>query len=159
MKYLSAPWRWDFICGIKKDNGCVFCRAQKQDDPEAMICRRGENFFVIMNKYPYGTGHLLIAPYAHLAKPSEMATGDLHEMWELTHRSLAILEENFQPDGFNIGMNIGNAAGAGVKEHFHQHIVPRWHGDANFMAVTGRTRVLSFDLEKVFQIIANAFKK
>jgi len=159
MKYLSAPWRWDFICGIKKGNGCVFCRTQQQDDPEAMICWRGKNFFVIMNKYPYSSGHLLIAPYTHLSMPADMASGDLPEMWELTNRSLAILEEHFQPDGFNIGMNIGKAAGAGVKEHFHQHIVPRWQGDANFMATTGQTRVLSFDLEKVFHIIADAFKK
>jgi ATP adenylyltransferase len=159
MNYLSAPWRWDFICGSKRENGCVFCRAQRQDDREAMICLRGRNFFVIMNKYPYGTGHLLIAPCAHLATPGEMAAADLGEMWQLANRSMAILQENFQPEGFNLGMNIGKAAGAGVKEHFHLHVVPRWQGDANFMAVTGQTRVLSCDQDNVYRILCDAFKK
>ncbi len=154
MKYLSAPWRWDFISGSKKDTGCVFCQALAKDDRDAQICRRGEKFFVMMNKYPYSNGHLLIAPCAHLSSPEEMAADDLREMWELTNRSLTILKENFHPDGFNIGMNIGRAAGAGVKDHFHQHVVPRWQGDASFMAVTGKCRVLSYDQEKVFDTIA-----
>jgi ATP adenylyltransferase len=159
MKFLSAPWRWDFICGLKKADGCVFCQSQKKNDSDALICWRGDNFFIIMNKYPYSTGHLLIAPYAHLSSPEQMAPSDLREMWELTNQSLSILKENFQPDGFNIGMNIGKASGAGVKDHFHQHIVPRWQGDANFMATVSNTRVLSFDLEKVFHIISNALNK
>lgn len=159
MKFLPAPWRWDFICGSTKEDGCVFCRAQSQNDGEAMVCWRGERFFIIMNKYPYSTGHLLIAPYAHLSSPEQMAANDLREMWELTNRSLAILKENFHPHGFNIGMNIGQAAGAGVKDHFHQHVVPRWQGDASFMATVGNTRVLSFDLEKVFHVITSALKK
>jgi ATP adenylyltransferase len=159
MKYLSAPWRWDFIAGLKKGSGCVFCQAQANDDRESLICRRGEKFFVILNKYPYSTGHLMIAPYAHLASPEALATADLQEMWELTNRALDILKENFHPDGFNIGMNIGQAAGAGVRDHFHQHIVPRWNGDANFMAVIGKTRVLSYDQEKIFDTIAGALKK
>jgi len=159
MKFLSAPWRWDFISGSKKEGDCVFCRAQKQTDSEALICWRGEKFFVIMNRYPYSSGHLMVAPYAHLSSPQQMAAGDLGEMWDLTNRSLAVLKENFHPDGFNIGMNIGRAAGAGIKDHFHQHVVPRWQGDANFMATAGDTRVLSFDLEKVFSIIRSAFKK
>jgi ATP adenylyltransferase len=159
MKFLSAPWRWDFICGSKKEDGCVFCLAQRQNDGEAMICWRGEKFFIIMNKYPYSTGHLLIAPYAHLSSPEQMVANGLQEMWDLTNRSLAVLKENFHPDGFNIGMNIGQAAGAGIKDHFHQHVVPRWQGDANFMATVNNTRVLSFDLEKIFHIIADALKK
>jgi ATP adenylyltransferase len=159
MKYLSAPWRWDFIRGAKKEDGCVFCRAQSRHDDDALICWRGEKFFVIMNKYPYSTGHVLIAPYAHLSSPEQMAANDLREMWELTNRCLAILKENFCPDGFNIGMNIGQAAGAGIKDHFHQHVVPRWQGDANFMSTAGDTRVLSYDQENVFRIIAGALKK
>jgi ATP adenylyltransferase len=102
---------------------------------------------------------VMIAPYAHVPSPELMAAGDLEEMWELTNRSLTILKEFFRPDGFNIGMNIGPAAGAGVKDHFHQHVVPRWHGDANFMAVIGKTRVLSYDQEKIFATIAAALKK
>ena len=159
MKYLFAPWRWDFICGKKKESGCVFCSAQNRDDSDALICWRGEKFFVMMNKYPYSSGHLLIVPYAHRSSPEQMAGDELRELWELTNRSLAILKEYFHPEGFNIGMNIGPAAGAGVKDHFHQHVVPRWPGDANFMAVIGSTRVLSCDPEKVFAAIAGAFKK
>ena len=92
-------------------------------------------------------------------RPNRLAAGDLREMWELTNRSLAILKENFHPDGFNIGMNIGKAAGAGVKDHFHQHVVPRWQGDANFMATVGDTKVLSYDQETVFAAIRAAFGK
>jgi ATP adenylyltransferase len=157
MKYLSAPWRWDFITGSKKENSCVFCEALAENKRDSLICWRGEKFFVILNKYPYSTGHLMIAPYTHMLSPEQMAAGDLQEMWELTNRSLTILKENFHPEGFNIGMNIGKAAGAGVKDHFHQHIVPRWQGDANFMATVGDTRVLSYDQEKVLAIIRSAF--
>jgi ATP adenylyltransferase len=159
MKFLSAPWRWDFIAGVKKDSGCIFCQALLKNDAEALICHRGENFFVILNKYPYSTGHLMIAPYTHYASPEELPACELAEMWQLTNRVLEIFKKNFHPDGFNIGMNIGKAAGAGVKDHFHQHIVPRWQGDANFMAVIGETRVLSYDQEKVFNIIVNELKK
>jgi ATP adenylyltransferase len=159
MKYLSAPWRWDFISGSKKDNRCVFCQAQVKDDRASMICWRGDKFFVVLNKYPYSTGHLMIVPKAHVPSPEQMTIVDLQEMWELTNRSLAILKENFHPEGFNIGMNIGRAAGAGVTDHFHQHLVPRWQGDASFMATVGDTRVLSYDQEKVFDVILNALKK
>lgn len=159
MKYLSAPWRWEFISNLKKDNSCVFCQALTKEDHDSLVCFRGNNFLVILNKYPYSTGHLLIAPNAHIAAPEDMTPADLLEMWQLTNRSLTILKESFHPDGFNIGMNIGKAAGAGVKDHFHQHIVPRWQGDANFMAVVGDTKLLSYDLETVFTTIRSAFAK
>ncbi|MCK7479267.1 MAG: hypothetical protein M0C28_19305 [Candidatus Moduliflexus flocculans] len=97
MKFLSAPWRWDFICRPSKDDGCVFCRALAGDDRDALVCCRGEKFFVMLNKYPYSTGHLMIAPRAHLASPELMAAGDLQEMWELTKRALAILKQELPP--------------------------------------------------------------
>jgi len=159
MKFLPAPWRWNFISGQGQDNGCVFCRALEQDDRDSLVCFRGDKFFVLLNKYPYSSGHLMIAPRAHVASPEQMAPGELREMWELTLRALAILKENFHPEGFNIGMNIGKAAGAGIKDHFHQHVVPRWQGDANFMATVGETRVLSYDLETVFAAIRSAFSR
>ncbi len=160
MKFLSAPWRWKFISGQAHDgDGCVFCRALQADDPDSLVCFRGEAFFVLLNKYPYSSGHLMVAPRAHLASPELLAAAELREMWELTLRSMAILKENFHPDGFNIGMNIGKAAGAGIKDHFHQHIVPRWQGDANFMATVGDTKVLSYDQETVFAAIRDAFGK
>jgi ATP adenylyltransferase len=159
MKFLSAPWRWDFIANSRKNSGCIFCQALARDDREAMILWRGERFFVLLNKYPYSTGHLMIAPLNHLAAPDELAGTELAEMWELTNRAMAILKKSFHPDGFNIGMNIGPAAGAGVKDHFHQHVVPRWQGDANFMALIGKTRVLSYDQQEVFGIIGDAFRR
>jgi ATP adenylyltransferase len=159
MKFLSAPWRWNFISGMGKDNGCVFCRALEQDDRDSLVCFRGEKFFVLLNKYPYSSGHLMVAPRVHVPSPEQMAAEELQEMWELTRRALFILRENFHPEGFNIGMNIGKAAGAGVKDHFHLHIVPRWQGDANFMATVGETRVLSYDPEMVFAAIRSAFTK
>jgi ATP adenylyltransferase len=157
MKFLSAPWRWNFIAAAGRDDGCLFCRALEKDDRDSLVCFRGESFFVMLNKFPYSSGHLMVAPRAHLASPEQVAAGELREMWELTNRSLAVLKENFHPEGFNIGMNIGKAAGAGVKDHFHQHIVPRWQGDANFMATVGATKVLSYDLETVFATIRSAF--
>lgn len=158
MKFLSAPWRWKFICGqCGDDGGCIFCRALAGNDRDSLVCYRGRNFFVMLNKFPYSSGHLLVAPHAHLASPLQMAAGDLGEMWELTRRALAVLQEAFRPDGFNVGMNIGKAAGAGIQDHFHQHVVPRWQGDANFMAVTGGTKVLSYDLETVLATVRAGF--
>jgi ATP adenylyltransferase len=160
MKFLSAPWRWKFISGQAGDgDGCVFCRAQAGADRDSLVCFRGDAFFVLLNKYPYSTGHLMVAPRAHLASPELMAAGELQEMWELTRRAMAILKREFHPEGFNIGMNIGKAAGAGVKDHFHQHVVPRWQGDANFMATIGGTKVLSYDQETVFAAVRDAFAR
>ena len=158
MKFLQAPWRWSFISGlINKENKCVFCSAQKQEGLDALICYRGKNYFVILNKYPYNTGHLMVVPYKHLTNPSEISPEDTMEMWSLMNKSLDILKENFSPDGFNIGMNIGDASGAGVKGHFHLHIVPRWSGDSNFMAVIGKTKVMSYDLAEVYNKISEGF--
>ncbi|MBN2345449.1 MAG: HIT domain-containing protein [Candidatus Aminicenantes bacterium] len=157
MKFLSAPWRWEFIRRKAKDGRCLFCRALEEIERDSLVCFRGRNFFVLLNKYPYATGHLMVAPCAHLSSPFQMAAADLGEMWELTRRAMAILQEKFHPDGFNIGMNIGRAAGAGVEDHFHQHVVPRWHGDANFMATVGRTKVMSYDLEAVRTALRTAF--
>jgi ATP adenylyltransferase len=159
MKFLTAPWRWDFISRPIHCNGCVFCQALKRGEGDSLVCFRGDKFFVLLNKFPYSTGHLMIAPMAHVPSPEQMGAGDLREMWELTNLSLAILRENFHPEGFNIGMNIGQAAGAGVTGHFHQHVVPRWPGDANFMATVGDIKVMSYDLGNVFAILRAAFAK
>lgn len=161
MKFLRAPWRWKLITGqAGGGDGCVFCRAAAaRDDREALVCFRGRDYLVMLNRYPYSSGHLMVAPLAHLASPEEAAPGSLDELWELTRRSLAVLRQAFRPDGFNVGMNIGPAAGAGIKDHFHQHIVPRWLGDANFMATIGGTKVLSYDLEAVYTAVRDAFAR
>lgn len=161
MKFLPAPWRWKFITGqAGGGDGCVFCRAAAaQDDRAALVCFRGRDYFVMLNRYPYSSGHLMVAPLAHRASPEEAGPGSLDELWELTRRSLVVLRQAFRPDGFNVGMNIGQAAGAGIKDHFHQHVVPRWQGDANFMATVGGTKVLSYDLEAVYAAVRDAFSR
>ncbi|MCP5108736.1 MAG: HIT domain-containing protein [bacterium] len=159
MKILSAPWRWDFITGIAGEKGCVFCNALKLPPEESLICHRGEKFYIILNKYPYNSGHLMIVPYAHLDSPGKVPAGESMEMWDLMNRSMALLKERFNPTGFNLGMNLGKVAGAGVKDHFHLHIVPRWDGDANFMPVVGKTKVASYDMNTIFEILREEFNR
>jgi ATP adenylyltransferase len=157
MKFLSAPWRWEFISALIKKRGCVFCDALQLPEGESLICYRGKDFFVILNKYPYNTAHLMIVPYEHVDAPEKIPPQKTLEMWELMNRSLEILKKQFNPQGFNIGMNIGPVAGAGVRDHIHLHIVPRWSGDANFMPVIGKTRVLSYSIETIFDILRREF--
>ena len=159
MKFLSAPWRWDFISSLIKKEGCVFCNALQMPEKESLICHRGTDFFVILNKYPYNTAHLMVVPYAHVDTPDKISPQKTVEMWELMNRSMAIIRNQFNPNGFNLGMNIGKVAGAGVKDHFHLHIVPRWDGDSNFMPIIGETRVLSYSIEAIFEIIHREFKQ
>ena len=157
MKFILAPWRWDFISKISKLQGCLFCKAQKQKSEDSLICYRGENYFIILNKYPYNTGHLMIVPYDHLTSPEDISPEKTMEMWRLLNRSLKILQKNFNPHGFNVGMNIGKAAGAGVKDHFHLHVVPRWTGDSNFMSVIGNSKVISYKPENILDILKKEF--
>jgi ATP adenylyltransferase len=159
MKFLSAPWRWDFITRIGKKKGCVFCEALNLPEEESLVCHKGDSFYVILNKYPYSTGHLMIVPYEHLDYPDKVSPEKSMEMWELMNRSMAALKDNFNPAGFNLGMNLGRLSGAGVKDHFHLHIVPRWDGDANFMPIIGETRVLSYSIETILQVLKDAFKQ
>ena len=157
MKFLSAPWRWEFITKIGKQKGCLFCNVQKKTLDNALICYRGKQYFIILNKYPYSTGHLMIVPYQHHSSPDKISPVDSVEMWELMNKSIEILRHHFHPDGFNIGMNIGQSAGAGIKDHFHLHVVPRWTGDANFMSVLGETKVMSYRIDDIFSILKRAF--
>jgi len=158
MKFLSAPWRWDFISNIGRRKGCIFCDAAASDDDASLICHRGRNFFVLLNRYPYSTGHLMIVPYRHLATPEDMPDDMAGEMVALMGRALKILRAHFHPDGFNVGMNIGRSAGAGIKDHYHLHVVPRWSGDANFMAVVGDTKVMSYELDDVLAVLRREFR-
>ncbi len=159
MKRLSAPWRWSFISGLKKMRGCIFCAALQEEDENSLICHRGSSFFVILNKYPYTTGHLMIAPKSHLSSPAEVSPAESQEMWSLMNDSLVVLQKAFSPDGFNIGMNIGSAAGAGIKDHFHLHLVPRWQGDANFLPVIGGTKLVSYDLQEILKLVRSGFSE
>jgi ATP adenylyltransferase len=141
MRYITAPWREAYVRTAEKDRGCVLCRAAKAGT-SAHVLVRGRRAFVLLNKYPYQTGHLMIAPLRHLASPEDAPPELLAEMTELLRRSLKALRTAYAPQGFNIGMNLGRSAGAGVADHFHLHVVPRWAGDSNFMPVVGGAKVM-----------------
>ena len=142
MEKLWAPWRMSYVT-VPKAEGCVFCTAPNAADlREQLVLYRGGTCYVIMNLFPYNNGHLMVAPYRHTADLAGLATDEQNELMELTRYSLLVLRETFQPDGFNLGMNLGRVAGSGIADHLHQHLVPRWNGDTNFMPVIGETKVL-----------------
>ncbi|MGB8982069.1 MAG: HIT domain-containing protein [Anaerolineales bacterium] len=141
-----------------KEDGCIFCSAQeKEDGPENLIAFRGERAYVILNRYPYTSGHLMVVPFDHQPNLEELDPLTRAEMMELTARCMTVLRQIYKPEAFNMGANIGEAAGAGVKAHVHIHIVPRWAGDTNFMSILGETRVLPESLERTYQRVKNGF--
>ncbi|HET9803059.1 MAG TPA: HIT domain-containing protein [Candidatus Acidoferrum sp.] len=154
MDYLWTPWRYQYItsaiAGEKPD--CIFCDAAKRtDDDVTLVVRRSASSFVILNRFPYTSGHLMIVPYKHTAEISGLDSATLTEMMQLAQRAEAAFKSLYKPDGMNFGMNLGRAAGAGIAGHVHLHALPRWIGDASFMSVTGETRVLPEDLSTTFQ--------
>jgi ATP adenylyltransferase len=160
MKHIWSPWRMEYIENHNKEEGCVFCNAlSKTDSAENLIAFRGESAFVILNRYPYTSGHLMVIPYVHKPNLEELDSPTRAEMMELTTHCTTTLKNLYKPHGFNIGMNIGEAAGAGVLGHVHIHIVPRWKGDTNFMSTVGETRVLPEELETTYQRVKNEFEK
>jgi ATP adenylyltransferase len=152
MKHLWAPWRMTYIQEGIDESECLFCALlAMEDSPDNLILHRGQHAFVVLNRYPYTNGHTMIVPYIHAASLEGLSQEVLLELIQFTQLALRVLREAYQTDGFNIGGNIGEAAGAGVKEHVHLHVVPRWHGDTNFMATTAETRVLPEDLEVTYK--------
>src|SRR5215204_2517166 len=142
-EWLWTPWRMRYVAGADREEGCIFCnRLAEQDDVQSLILHRGERAFVIMNLYPYNTGHLMIVPNAHVASPEDAEAAALHEMAELRGPVLRAIRRALSPDGFNLGLNVGAPAGAGVADHLHEHVVPRWQGDANFMPILAATVVM-----------------
>lgn len=142
MERLWAPWRMAYI-QVEAPPGCVFCQKPKSaDDREQLIIHRGDHSFLIMNLFPYNNGHLMVAPYRHTADLIGLTAPEQVEMMDLTRYAVRLLGEAFSPDGHNLGMNLGRTAGAGIADHLHMHIVPRWNGDTNFMPVLGETKVL-----------------
>ncbi len=157
MKHIWAPWRMEYI-QMEKVDGCVLCEKPGQDrDAENYILYRGKKNFVIMNTYPYNPGHLMIAPYRHLASLEALTDEELHEHFDIVNRSIKILRQVFSPSGFNMGMNIGKIAGAGIEGHIHSHIVPRWQGDTNFMTVISDVRVVPEALAETYQKLKGKF--
>lgn len=142
MERLWAPWRMAYI-EVPQARGCVFCEKPRAgEDREQLLLHRGECCFVIMNLFPYNNGHVMVAPYRHTADFVGLSAEEQAEMMRLTRYCVRVLQEAFRPDAFNIGMNLGKSAGAGIAEHLHMHVVPRWDGDTNFMPVLGETKVL-----------------
>ena len=163
MDILWSPWRYDYIkAGDDKSqkNGCVFCGILKNpaSDEEKFILHRAGFNFIILNIYPYISGHLMIVPYAHLADLDCADKSATDEMMDLAKRCQSVLREVYRPNGINLGMNFGRAAGAGVAEHFHMHILPRWFGDANFMTSVAETRTIPEDLRTTFNKLKNKFQ-
>jgi ATP adenylyltransferase len=150
----------EYIENTNKEDRCIFCIAQaKEDSAENLIAYRGERAYVILNRYPYTSGHLMVVPFEHKASLEELDPVTRAEMMELTTRCMTVLRKVYNPQAFNIGANIGEAAGAGVKGHVHLHIVPRWRGDTNFMSTLGASRVLPELLEDTYQRITNGFQE
>jgi ATP adenylyltransferase len=159
MDYLWTPWRYAYVSGTEKTTGCVFCNAVKEkDDADALVVYRGKNCFVILNAFPYTPGHVMIVPYAHLDELQKLSTDAAHEMIALSQRMEAVLRELYRPDGINLGMNIGKAAGAGIAGHIHMHVLPRWIADANFVSVVGETRILPETLEVTWERMRKAMQ-
>ncbi|MFP4164752.1 MAG: HIT family protein [Chitinispirillaceae bacterium] len=161
MDRIWAPWRMTYIKGVDdtKDEGCVFCNKPTQDsDKENLLLFRGKKCFVLMNLFPYNNGHLMIIPYQHTSDILNLDKETSSELWELTALSKEILSKTMNPEGFNIGMNLGRGAGAGIDQHIHMHIVPRWNGDTNFMPVVGQTKVISQALEETYETLHPLFQ-
>jgi ATP adenylyltransferase len=150
---IYTPWRYEYVSTVdSREEGCIFCDKYREDADRAnLIVYRGEKCFAILNLFPYSSGHLMIAPYRHTGTIEDLDVEVLSEMMELAQRSMAATREAFEPDGFNVGINIARVAGAGITDHVHMHVVPRWAGDANFMPVCSDTRVLPLSLEQVWE--------
>lgn len=150
----------EYIENSTREDGCIFCDAQeKEDSAENLIAFRGKRAYVILNRYPYTSGHLMVIPFAHKANFEELDPPTRAEMMELTTQCMTVLRKIYNPEAFNMGANIGEAAGAGIKEHVHIHIVPRWVGDTNFMSAVGETRVLPESLESTYERVKKGFSE
>ncbi len=170
MDYLWTPWRYAYVKNADSIPGCVFCRileasatsdveSQAATDHGNFIVHRGRECFVILNSFPYNAGHVMVIPYAHLDELQKLSASAAHEMMDLAQKVETALRELYSPDGVNLGMNIGKAAGAGVAGHIHMHVLPRWSGDTNFMTVVSETRVLPETLETTWERMKAAFTR
>jgi len=148
MDYLWTPWRYAYVTAGSKTTGCIFCDLPKVgDDVKARIVYRGQSCYIVLNTYPYTPGHVMVVPFAHLDELQKLPADAAREMMNLSQKMEGVLRKLYSPDGVNLGMNIGKAAGAGVAGHIHMHVLPRWVADANFVSVVGETRILPESLE------------
>jgi ATP adenylyltransferase len=161
MDYLWTPWRNQYMKMVTegKQPDCIFCDAvQLNRDEETLIVHRGKKAFVILNRFPYTCGHVMIVPYAHLAQLSWCEPDALQEITALAQKMEGVFQREYKPDGMNVGMNLGRAAGAGVAGHLHLHVLPRWFGDSNFMTVAGETRILPEELDVTYERLKKALQ-
>ena len=160
MKQLWAPWRMEFITSDKKVGECVFCDLPKEtEDKKNLILYRGKKVFVILNKFPYNLGLMMVVPFQHTHEFSKLNPEQLSEMSSEAQRIVEVLSEVYRPDGFNMGMNLGQAAGAGIKDHLHWHVVPRWNGDTNFMPVLSETKGMPEHLQTCFEKCFEVYRR
>ena len=160
METLWAPWRMEYILGENKKEkpGCIFCnRLRRSQDQKDLILMRSKNAAVIMNRFPYNNGHLMVMPNRHIGDLQKLNAREIAEIHKLLSLSLDAMNKEIRPDGFNIGLNLGKVAGAGVADHIHWHIVPRWSGDTNFMPVISETKVMPEHLQSVYLRLRRAF--
>ena len=158
MDFLFTPWRYAYVTAATKPGECIFCSiSQSQNDAQNLVVHRARHCFVILNAFPYTSGHTMVVPYEHVDELQKLAPPAAAEMMSLTQRLEGVLRSLYHPDGLNLGMNLGKAAGAGVAGHIHMHIMPRWVADVNFMTTVGETRVLPEDLQTTYQRIRSKF--
>jgi len=159
MDYLWTPWRYAYVTAGSKTTGCIFCDLPKAgDDVKARIVYRGQSCYIVLNTYPYTPGHVMVVPFAHLDELQKLPAAAAHEMMNLSQKMEGVLRKLYSPDGVNLGMNIGKAAGAGVAGHIHMHVLPRWVADSNFVSVIGETRILPESLEITYERIRAALE-
>ena len=160
MDYLWTPWRYQYVTSPGQPHDCVFCAAVKTSDDKApLVVHRGAHNFIIVNRFPYTSGHIMVVPHQHVATLEELSDETLVELIRLARACEKRLRAVYRPEGLNLGMNIGHSAGAGIAGHVHLHVLPRWTGDTNFMTVVGETRVVPEDLEATWEKLRAAFQK
>ena len=158
-KQLWAPWRLEYITTADEEAECIFCRAARASDEDGLVVHRGETAFVLLNKFPYSSGHLMVASYRHVGEFAELTDEETLEVHRLAQRGIAALSETYAPQGYNLGWNLGRIAGAGVVDHVHLHVVPRWAGDTNFMPVLADVKVLPEHLADTRRRLAAAWPR
>ena len=156
---LWAPWRMSYVVKAHEARGCLFCELKGARDEEGKVVFRSRTCYVVLNIYPYNTGHVMVAPYRHVACLSELTDEELLDLWRTVGLAIKAIKEAYRPHGFNVGMNLGRVAGAGVEDHLHIHIVPRWLGDTNFMPVIASTKVISQHIDETYTMLKEAFEK
>ena len=160
MKHLWTPWRLPYLQGDDPlPDDCLFCTKPEEPDKRAHIVHRGDYCYVILNRFPYNNGHVMVVTYAHIASLEDLNTATSAELIALTQLTMKVLREAYDPEGFNVGANIGAAAGAGIDDHVHVHVVPRWAGDTNFVTTVGRTRVIPEWMDEIYARLRPIFER